>query len=163
MTYLLDSNVFIEAKNFYFGFDICPGFWEWLLVSNRANVVFSVEKIKNELLAGDDELSSWARDLGTEFFLPPTEETLAAFSKLAAWTHAQDFNQAAIDHFLQDADFYLLGEAMSSGHTVVTREKAHPTRKQVKIPHACIGVGVKCMTPFEMLRVEQARFVLQSS
>ncbi|MBF0436614.1 MAG: DUF4411 family protein [Magnetococcales bacterium] len=24
--FLLDSNVFIEAKNRYYGFDICPGF-----------------------------------------------------------------------------------------------------------------------------------------
>ena len=54
----LDSNVFVEAKNFCFGFDICPGFWEWLLVSNRASVVFGVEKIKDELLAGDDKPSS---------------------------------------------------------------------------------------------------------
>jgi hypothetical protein len=28
--FLLDSNVFIQAKNFYYGFDICPGFWKWL-------------------------------------------------------------------------------------------------------------------------------------
>ncbi|MBF0147506.1 MAG: DUF4411 family protein [Magnetococcales bacterium] len=28
--YLLDSNVFIEAKNRYYAFDICPGFWEWM-------------------------------------------------------------------------------------------------------------------------------------
>lgn len=28
--FLLDANVFIEAKNRYYGFDICPGFWRWL-------------------------------------------------------------------------------------------------------------------------------------
>jgi hypothetical protein len=32
--------------------------------------------------------------------------------------------------------------------------------KKVKIPTACIGLGMKCMTPFEMLRAERARFVL---
>jgi hypothetical protein len=25
---------------------------------------------------------------------------------------------------------------------------------------ACIGLGIKCMTPFEMLRRERARFIL---
>jgi hypothetical protein len=35
-----------------------------------------------------------------------------------------------------------------------------PSSKKVKIPNACIGVGVRCMTPYEMLRVERARFVL---
>ena len=26
-TYLLDSDVFMAAKNLYYSFDICPGFW----------------------------------------------------------------------------------------------------------------------------------------
>ena len=36
------------------------------------------------------------------------------------------------------------------------------TRK-IKIPDACIGLGIKCMTPYEMLRRERARFVLGRS
>lgn len=32
--YFLDTNVFINAKNFYYQFDIHPGFWDWLLISN---------------------------------------------------------------------------------------------------------------------------------
>ena len=32
--------------------------------------------------------------------------------------------------------------------------------QKIKIPDACIGLGVRCVTPFEMLRREQARFVL---
>ncbi len=28
--YLLDANVFIDAKNRYYGFDIVPAFWDWL-------------------------------------------------------------------------------------------------------------------------------------
>jgi hypothetical protein len=27
MAYLLDSDVFIQAKNLHYGFDFCPGFW----------------------------------------------------------------------------------------------------------------------------------------
>ena len=30
MAYLLDTNVFIQAKNLYYGFDFCPAFWDWL-------------------------------------------------------------------------------------------------------------------------------------
>jgi Domain of unknown function (DUF4411) len=29
MGYLLDANVFIQAKNLHYGFDFCPAFWEW--------------------------------------------------------------------------------------------------------------------------------------
>lgn len=28
--YLIDTNVFIQAKNLHYGFDFCPAFWEWL-------------------------------------------------------------------------------------------------------------------------------------
>ena len=44
MTYLLDTNIFIDAKNRYYGFDICPAFWEWLTKLNKSEIVFSIEK-----------------------------------------------------------------------------------------------------------------------
>lgn len=28
--YLLDSNVFLQAYLVYYGFDIAPGYWDWL-------------------------------------------------------------------------------------------------------------------------------------
>jgi hypothetical protein len=62
--------------------------------------------------------------------------------------------------FLQVADYYLVAHALAHGHTVVTHEVPAPSRKRIKIPNACIDLGVKCMTPYEMLRVERARFVL---
>jgi len=36
----------------------------------------------------------------------------------------------------------------------------HSTKK-IKIPNACIGLGIKFMTPYQMLRREKARFVLE--
>ena len=67
--YLLDTNVFIQAKNLHYGFDFCPAFWDWLIVRNRKGNVASVEKVADELLTGRDELSAWARARG-ERFLP---------------------------------------------------------------------------------------------
>ena len=32
--------------------------------------------------------------------------------------------------------------------------------KKIKIPDVCKGLGIDCMTPFEMLRREKARFIL---
>jgi len=56
MAYLLDSNVFIRAKNDYYGFDICPAFWDWIEQAHGSGVVYSVEAVYDELVAGDDEL-----------------------------------------------------------------------------------------------------------
>ena len=43
---------------------------------------------------------------------------------------------------------------------VVTHEVPADTTSKIKIPNACIGLGLRCMSPYEMLRRERARFVL---
>ena len=40
MAYLLDTNIFIQAKNEYYGFDLCPGFWDWLERQNKVGQVW---------------------------------------------------------------------------------------------------------------------------
>ena len=47
--YLLDANVFIQAKNLHYGFDFCPAFWDWLIQQNQADRVASVEKVAVEM------------------------------------------------------------------------------------------------------------------
>jgi len=49
MVYLLDSNTLIEAKNHYYGFALCPGFWDWFEQQNRAGRVFSIDRVRTEL------------------------------------------------------------------------------------------------------------------
>lgn len=163
MAYLLDANVFIQAKNLHYGLDFCPAFWDWLIASNAAQLAFSIEKVGDEIEAGADELAAWAATLGTAFFLKPPPAILPALGVVSTWATSGSYEPAAVSTFLQVADYYLVAHALAQGHTVVTHEKAAPSTKRIKIPNACIGVGVKCMTPFEMLRRERARFVLGPS
>ena len=160
MAYLLDSDVFIQAKNLHYGLDFCPAFWDWLIANNTAGQVFSIEKVGDEIEAINDELAVWASGRGSGFFLKPDAAILAALAKVSAWVTSQQYEPAAINTFLQVADYYLIGYALAHGHTVVTHEKASTSKKQIKIPEPCIGLGVKCVTPFEMLRHERARFIL---
>jgi hypothetical protein len=51
MAYLLDANVFIQAKNLHYGLDFCPAFWEWLTATNEAERLFSIEKVGDEVQA----------------------------------------------------------------------------------------------------------------
>ena len=64
MSYLLDADVFIQAKNLHYGLDFCPAFWEWLIASNAAGLVLSTEKVGDEIEASADELSAWANGRG---------------------------------------------------------------------------------------------------
>ncbi|MEZ4272119.1 MAG: DUF4411 family protein [Myxococcota bacterium] len=160
MAYLLDANVFIQAKNLHYGFDFCPAFWDWLVERNGEGRVFSIEKVGDEIEAGDDSLASWASERGSGFFLKPDQAILPAFATTSNWATSQNYEPAAVNTFLQRADYYLVAHALAHGHTVVTHEIPAATAKKVKIPNACIGLDVKCMTPYEMLRHEKARFVL---
>lgn len=160
MAYLLDSDVFIQAKNLHYGLDFCPAFWEWLIQRNADGAVFSIEKVGDEIEAGADELSEWAGGRGPRFFLRPDQSILASLAAVSDWVSRHGYEPAAISTFLQGADYYLVAHALAHGHVVVTHEVPAASVKRIKIPNVCIGMGVKCMTPYEMLRVEQARFVL---
>ncbi len=83
MAYLLDANVFIQAKNLHYGLDFCPAFWDWLLAKNADDDVFSIEKVEDEIKAGGDELSDWASNLGAKFFLRPDAALLAALESVS--------------------------------------------------------------------------------
>jgi hypothetical protein len=160
MAYLLDANVFIEAKNRFYGFDFCPAFWDWIDEAHRVGKVFSIEKVADEIVGGGDDLADWARRRDRSFFLRPDAAVVTGLQATSSWAARGGYEPAALATFLQVADYYLVAHAHAYGHVVVTHEVITHSTKKIKIPNACIGLGMKCMTPFEMLRVERARFVL---
>lgn len=160
MAYLLDANVFIQAKNLQYGFDFCPAFWDWLERANAQSAVFSIQQVGNELQAGEDDLAVWGEARGEDFFLPPDSQVLAAAPRVSAWAIGQNYAPAAVNTFLQVADYWLVAFAAAHGHTVVTHEVPANSPKKIKIPNACVGLGIRFMSPYQMLRVERARFVL---
>ncbi len=160
MSFLLDANVFIQAKNLHYGLDFCPAFWEWLVQKGGDGTVFSIDKVSDELDAGSDELTDWARNQGRSLFRLTDTSVASVFSNLSTWATSQKYEPAAVNTFLQVADFYLVAHAMFGGHTLVTHEVPSMSTKKIKIPDACIGLGIRFMTPYQMLRGERARFVL---
>jgi Domain of unknown function (DUF4411) len=162
MPYLLDSNTFIQAKNQFYAFDVCPAYWDWLLKANQKKLVFSVSKVQEELVKGHDELAKWAQNLSADFFMQPDKASLAALAQVSAWVTNQNFEQAAITEFLQRADLFLIGKALAGQFTVVTYEVQANTAKKVKIPNVCAGLNIKCINAFAMLSLEKARFILET-
>lgn len=72
----------------------------------------------------------------------------------------QNYDPAAVSTFMQVADYYLVAHASAYNYTIITHEVASPSVKKIKIPNVCIGMGIKFMSPYEMLRHERARYVL---
>jgi len=97
VTYLLDANVFIEAKNRHYAFDLCPGSWTWLDEAHASNRVHSVAKIGEELRARDDELATWARER-TPLFLRPGEAVVESLRELSIWAPVPTTKKAPSMH-----------------------------------------------------------------
>lgn len=161
MKYLLDSDVLIQAKNRHYGFDICPGFWDWIDSAHTYQRVFSVERVHEEVCAGNDELAKWAQDRHS-LFLGPDQSVARALRTVAEWVNASvpAYTTAAVAEFFDAADYYLVAHALAHGFVVVTAEVRADTVNKVKIPNACGALGIRYVDLFTMLRAEGARFVV---
>lgn len=53
--FLIDTNVFITASNQYYGFSFCPGFWDLLKYAGLNSLASSIDRIRDELTARDNE------------------------------------------------------------------------------------------------------------
>lgn len=163
-TYLVDSDVFITAKNLYYAFDLCPGFWKSLLHYHGEGRVFSVDRVRNELLAGrsDEDLFQWVKnDVPQKFFLPvDTDEVGRVYTEIMMWVqrHPKYFDHAKAK-FATGADGWLVACAQVRDATVVTNEQPAPTsRKDVKLPDVCEEFKVPRQNTFAMLRALGAQF-----
>ncbi len=48
--FLIDTNSIIEAKDFFYAFDICPGFWNALLRHHQLGEIYSIHLRRREFL-----------------------------------------------------------------------------------------------------------------
>lgn len=142
MSFLLDSNIFIRCKN-EMPMDIFHGFWQQLAKLANDGKIFSSVKVKEEIDRGNDELKEWCKQLPKGFFLP--FEAHDEYSRLMNWANDNPvFTIPAKQEFATVADAYLIATAAARGMKVVTFETSEPQcRKRVKIPDACIAVGVE--------------------
>lgn len=162
MKFLLDTNIFIEAKNRYYGFDICPGFWDWM-DGVCGQDVGSIETVCDELMDGGDELAAWAKDRkDAAWFLKVDDDaTQGNFAAVANYVAGEQYSQAAVDKFLAKADPWLIAKAITVGAKIVTHEMPEPaSKKRVPIPNVCNHFGVQCVNTFDALRHFAAAFRL---
>jgi uncharacterized protein DUF4411 len=162
MAYLIDTDIFIAAKNLHYGMDFCPAFWDWLVSANQSGRLRSIEAVYDDLVESGDEVAEWAKARDDGFFLSPAESDLPALGQVTQWINDhQTYTPAAKQTFLNCSDYFVVSQALAGGHTVITHEKPENSVHRVKIPSVCVALQVKYMTCWQMLRTERARFILE--
>lgn len=158
MSFLVDTNIFVDAHRRYYGFDIVPSFWKFLDQQFASYALVSIKPVLEELKAGNDALADWAKNRPL-FFKEIDDATIQAMVQIADWVEGQSYTQSAVDEFLSVADFYLVAFAAAHGHTVVTHEQPSPgAKKRVLIPNVCDAFGIRFVDTFQIIRTLGASF-----
>ncbi len=157
--YLIDTNIFIELKNSYYDFAVCPGFWDWVKWAHAKGKAYSTRGVMGELVAQGDELSDWVHDMPKSFFLGLPQDFNVCKNQLLAWAKRGPYRNDVVADYISGVDAGLVIMGISTGYTVVTHEKSSPFSKtNIKMPDACRGTHVDVMMGMEMLRKEKASF-----
>ena len=160
-SYVLDANVFIEAARRYYAFDLAPKFWESLAQQATDGRIHSIDRVKQELERGRDELTAWAKaDFSHGFASTDNTAVIRVYAQIMTWVQSQArFLDAAKADFARGADGWLVAYAKVNGCVVVTHEVPAPeARRKVPLPDVCQAFGVPFVDTFAMLRALGVRF-----
>ncbi|MFO0884872.1 MAG: DUF4411 family protein [Pirellulales bacterium] len=160
--YILDANPFIEAKNRYYGMDICPGFWDSLVEHYESKNIVSIDRIRDELISQNDEIKNWILNTPEAFFKKTEDQAvIEEFNKMVNWVFAEEqFTDAAKNEFASVADGWVLAYASVNKLVVVTHEEYAPeVKRKVPMPNVCIEFNVEYVNTFDMLRDLGEQFI----
>jgi hypothetical protein len=160
--YVLDANVFVQAHRRHYAFEICPGFWDCLIYQHQATRLISIDRVRDEILAGD-ALEAWVKNSAPKTLFASTADAtvVANFAAMVQWVQAEpQFKAEAKTEFAQVADGWLAAYAKAHPHhVVVTHEELRPDAKnRVPLPNVCKQFGVEYIDTFAMLKELKARF-----
>lgn len=156
-SYLIDTDVLVTAKNRYYAFSICPGFWDSLLHAYESGTVHSIDRVRDEVLKGrkDEDLVQWVRQRVPKDFFKASDDTavIESYQKIILWSQQHDqYKDAAKTKFARGADGWLVAYCQVNGTCVVTNEESAPdSKKDIKLPDVCNAFNVRFEDTFAML------------
>jgi hypothetical protein len=162
--YLLDTNVFIQAKNFYYAFDIAPSFWEKLNQLAKDNVFSIIDHVKRELTKSrdnPDDIHLWIKEEYSGEVLSTNDQLVVnkytEITEKVQSDHKRDkhYQSSAIQKFLEfeNADTWLISYALAYNCKIVTFEKySSDAKKSVKIPNVCKLFSIDYLDLYQFMR-----------
>lgn len=155
--YLLDANVFITASRSYYAFDLVPAFWNAMVQQANIGQIKSIDRVRDEISRGDDELSVWANgEFHHAFASTNDSDVLTQYAEIMKWSQRQSqYSLAAKAEFAraENADPWLVAYALVKGCTVVTHEVGDTNiKRKIPIPNVCDAFEVDYTDTYHMLR-----------
>ncbi len=155
MRFLLDTNVFIEAYQRYYAFDLIPAFWDLLIGNAEAGSLYTIDKVESEISKMDDKLSLWFKSYPEKSVLKTADIHIINIYRhiINQVSNDSQYRDSAKSEFAAGADGWLVALAKTQSMTLVTQEVFIPDcRKRVPIPNICREHDVDCLGTFDMMR-----------
>lgn len=169
MRYLLDANIFIESHKRFYNMTVFPCFWAGLISLAQQGRVFTIDKVRDEVFAGKDDVKGWFKDnFPSSAILPVDEATMVSYQKVQTDVrNTGRFKPSVLTSYAADtlADPFICAYALGHGDiTVVSYETSKPASKtEIKIPDVCALVRVPCIQIYEMLLALKVSFGASNS
>lgn len=146
MSYLFDTNIFIESKK-NTPMDVWPSFWSTIAHLINSGSIYSIDMVKKEIERGEDELTDWIKtNAPKSFFLTQDSEVIGKLIETISWAQRcpTKYTENAINEYAEIADSFLVATAAAKNMVLVTFEKSNPLRRnRIMIPDACNALGVR--------------------
>ena len=153
MLYLIDTNVLVDARRYYYPLDRVPQFWEWLEDMGRNDALKVPLEVYEEVTDGDDDLVVWLKANKSamvldESFIP------GLLTRVIERGYAPDLTDSEIEEIGADPVLIAYALADPSNRCVVTMETSKPSRQRANrhIPDVCRDFDIRCINTFQLIR-----------
>lgn len=160
--FLIDSNSLITPFRQYYAFGFAPTFWDKIKLHIENGNIAILDKVKAEILNGNDDLTKWMKCLQIKTYIKHTANSIPdKYSDVLE--HIQNnpcYKPDALQEWSKNniADAWLIATAAVHNYTIVTFEarnigvnKFSPSSK-AKIPDVASNFRIETVNLFEMMR-----------
>ena len=161
----LDSNILIAAKNDIYPFDIFPSFWEFIKDSIQSEKLIVLDVVKNELLAGNDDLTTWFKDLNAPIMSINNQNIVDAYAQISmhVYSLSHNYKPSVIDSWfgnMKAADPWLIAASAAYNGRILTNETdLRPNaKKRLLIPNIAADFSIQCIKLTQFMRELEIKF-----
>lgn len=159
MKYIIDSNIFVQSKNFEYSFQYCQAFWDMILVCAQKDMVCSIKSVQTELMQKNDELTDWINNAllpSCPNFFEDNYQSMQSYAEIIQWSSSHpSYTLPAKNEFAEHhrADAHILAHAKEHSYGIITAEKQDNAIKRIKIPNVAVQFNIPTITLFDFLRM----------